>query len=480
MKKIFIIFGLGAATLFTSCKDDLDLKPYNALETSVALQTPTDFQNAIRGAYGGLRRNGYFGGRWILFPDALTDNLIVCRSGRLDGLLQYEWRYDAEVGWGGMFLDPYQVIARANIVLANLNTLADGPVKDELRGEALALRAMCHFDMLRVFGKAPKFAGPNDLGVAYVKVQDVTIKPARETVASNIQNILDDMLTAYGLITTSTADNTRLNKRSVAGLLSRIYLYIGDYPNAEKYAKECIAEGVTITPAASLLSLYQDGFQGSILFRIRHTDTDLPTPAERNNIGVQYSQTGPSGVRSEFVPDYAFYQLFGNNDLRKPVIFSTSPFAGKTYNHIAKYFGRATGTRNQVDTKVLRAEEVYLNLAEALAEQGKDAEALAALDEIRSRRYSGFVSGGETGNALKDAIALERRKELCFEGHHFFDLKRKGLGVQRSDFGDEADGGGVPHQYKTLEATDYRWQLPIPQDAINANPNLVQNPGYSR
>ena len=211
MKKLFFIFGLGATTLFTSCKDDLELKPFNALETTVALQTPTDFQNAVRGAYGAFRRVGYYGGRSILFPDAMADNLIVCRTGRLDGILQYEWRYDSEVGWGGMFLDPYQVIARANLVIGNIGALPDGPTKSEVLAEALALRAIAHFDMLRVFGKAPKFATASDLGVAYVKTADITIKPARETVASNMENVLSDLLAAYASITTSTTDNTRLN-----------------------------------------------------------------------------------------------------------------------------------------------------------------------------------------------------------------------------------------------------------------------------
>jgi hypothetical protein len=357
MKKLFLIFGIAAATLLTSCKDDLELQPFNQLETGAALQTPTDFQNALRGAYGGLRRENYYGGRMILFPDALTDNVILNSQGRFDGRLVYEFRADAESGWGGMFLDPYQVIARVNIVLANIDNLADGPAKDQLRGEALALRAMCHFDMMRIFGKAPALAGASDLGVAYVTSADINAKPARETVASNVENILADMTTAYGIITTSSADITRLNKRAVAALLARIYLYIGDAANAEVYAKECIAEGVTVTPSANLLSMYQDGFTGSIIFKIRHTDNDLPT-TERWSIGNEYSQTLPNGVRSEFNVEYAFYQLFGDNDLRKPVIFSTSPFSGTDYNHIAKYFGRATGTRNQVDAKVIRAEEV--------------------------------------------------------------------------------------------------------------------------
>jgi hypothetical protein len=119
-----------------------------------------------------------------------------------------------------------------------------------------------------------------------------------------------------------------------------------------------------------------------------------------------------------------------------------------------------------------------LNKAEAQYELGLETEALATLDELRAQRFTGFTSPGESGQALEDAIQFERRVELCFEGHRFFDLKRRGESVERSDNGDIIDGSGTPAEVQTLAAGDFRFQFPIPVAEINANPNMVQNPGY--
>ena len=78
---------------------------------------------------------------------------------------------------------------------------------------------------------------------------------------------------------------------------------------------------------------------------------------------------------------------------------------------------------------------------------------------------------------MKNEVDLQRRLELAFEGHRFFDLKRKGLPVSRSAKGDRFDGTGLTYGFKTLEATDFRFQLPIPTNEIRSNPNVIQNPG---
>jgi hypothetical protein len=123
--------------------------------------------------------------------------------------------------------------------------------------------------------------------------------------------------------------------------------------------------------------------------------------------------------------------------------------------------------------------EVLLNKAEAQAALNLDADALATLDLLRVNRYTGFNSPGESGQTLKDAIALERRLELAFEGHRFYDLKRTNQSVVRSAVnGDVADGSGTPAVSTSLPAGDFRFQLPIPQDALNVNENTEQNPGY--
>jgi len=99
------------------------------------------------------------------------------------------------------------------------------------------------------------------------------------------------------------------------------------------------------------------------------------------------------------------------------------------------------------------------------------------LNDLRDLRIDSYV-GGETGAALLDAILFNRRVELSFEGHRFFDLKRRGLAIQRSAFGDIIDGSGTPAEIMVLPAGDYKFQLPIPTAEINANSNMQQNPGY--
>jgi hypothetical protein len=86
--------------------------------------------------------------------------------------------------------------------------------------------------------------------------------------------------------------------------------------------------------------------------------------------------------------------MFSATDIRKSAYIQTSAYNGKMQNHIIKYQGRLTGNPAIVDIKVLRVEEVYLNMAEA---QYRINGGLAFLDAVRSQRYSGFVSGGETG-----------------------------------------------------------------------------------
>ena len=131
----------------------------------------------------------------------------------------------------------------------------------------------------------------------------------------------------------------------------------------------------------------------------------------------------------------------------------------------------------QVDYKFFRAAEAQLNKAEALFNLGNEPAARQALDAVRTKRYLTPPSG-ETGTALRDAIRLERRLEFAFEYQRFLDLKRWGLPVQRTAAGDEADGSGTPSEVLTLPAGSNKFQLPMALESLDANPNLVQNPGY--
>lgn len=466
----FIIFSLLG---LVSCDDNLNLTPNNSLDTGVALQKPSDFTNAIKGVYSHFRTGAYWGGWYQTVPDVLSDNLILNSEGRNSKQGLHYWNYSGTNTWGGLWTSGYVVVYRANAILENLENLSEGDFRNNIEGEAIGLRALAHLDMARVFTKFPQHAGAGDLGIPYVTSTDVTQQPSRPSVQETYDKIIADLERAKTLV--GAANGTgRLSTTAINALLSRVYLYIGQYDQAATAATAAINAGGVITARTNFADIWKDKLEQGINFKIRITEAD------GNAIGVQYSQTGASGVRSEYNVDYSLYQLYPDSDIRKSTYFFIGPFAGKEFIHIAKYFGRETGSVNLVDAKLIRWEEVYLTRAEAFAELGKDADALADLDAIRAERYENFVSGNETGQALKDAIALERRLELAFEGHRFFDLKRKGLAISRSSFGDESNGGGVSLPVDVLEmpAGDPRFQLPIPQAELNANPNMEQNPGY--
>jgi len=471
MKKIiYILFASVLVFSLASCEKDLDTVPFDSVDAASGIKTPKDVENALLGAYGRLRGTNYYGGEFLAKPDILSDNLLLNQQGRQSNKTNFEWRYNPNAAWS-MFTDCYRVIYSANLVLANIDK-ADN-LADNLEGEALALRSLAFFDALRVYSEFPARSGADaTLGLPYVTEPNALILPARETVGSNYANLITDLTTAATKISSDNGEG-RLNKAAVYALLSRVYLYMGDWANTNTAADNAIAS--SNTPIASITNfpfVWKDANREGILFLVRNTSLD------GISVGVPYSQTGPTGTKSEYVIDYDFYQMYSATDVRKGAYIFTSVFEGNTYNNINKYLGRLSGDANVVDMKVLRMAEVYLNKAEALAELSQDGPALAALDVVRSNRYSSFTSPNESGNSLKDAIKKERRLELAFEGHRFFDLKRWSQPVLRSNFGEFSDGSGTPAIFQNLPADDYRFQLPIPQFEINANANVEQNPGY--
>jgi len=461
------------ACSFMACDDQLELFPHDELAVEESFQNVEDFNNAIKGLYTGFRRSGYYGATSgaasiYFIPDVISDNVIINANGRRSREAFYDWRYDEDDSSETFWLSAYKVVQRANLILDKLKNLPDGDVKNNIEGQALAARGIAHFDMVKFYASLPAQGAGNELGVPYVTSIDPTLKPARNSVSETYNSILSDLNTSLGLI---AEDNGRgfLNKSVVQALLSRVYLYMGDW---EKVIESANAVNGVISTVEEFPGIWKDGSEASVLWKIVVTEPDDVT------VGVAWFQESPDGVRSEYNVDKSLYDLYTENDVRKATYFETSDFSGVTYNHIIKYRGRETGNANEVDAKVIRYAEVLLNKAEAQFETGDESGALTTLDELRANRYTDFESPEETGNALSDAIALERRLELAFEGHRFFDLKRKGLSCVRSDFGDVADGTGEQAEFKELPAGDHRWNMAIGTGEINANSNMVQNPGY--
>lgn len=477
--KIKLLSFLFLSLAMFSCDDEInDLQPFTEGNPETFFNTVSAFQNGVDGAYSQLRNyysatNGYQG-----MPDIMSDNVILAATGRLSNETMYDWRYVPTTGTVEFYWsEAYEAINAANLVIGQIDNLADGEDKNNILGQALAARAFAHFDLVRYYGKIPTQSADagSSLGVVYMKVEDGDTgdpfaQPARETVASNYAEIIGDLERAADLVSDDNGEG-RFDKDAVYGLLSRVYLYNGEYEKVISAANQVSED---IATAAQLPNVYLDATNAGIVYEL---SVNTSSESRYNNVGVIYSQTVSGNVRSEYAAAYDYVQLLDPDDVRSEVAVFDATYDGNNYNAIKKFIGETGQVNGLVDVKIIRAAEVTLNKAEAQYRLGREAEALATLNELRDKRYSTYT-GGESGAALLDAILTERRIELAFEGHRFFDVKRLGEPIVRSDFGDLADGTGTPPENLVLPAGDYRFQLPIPQAEINANPNMEQNPGY--
>lgn len=478
MKKIILTIS-AAIVLMTSCKKDLTQFPYNQIETTQAFNTEADVTLAVNGMYAGLRSSGsYFvTGTWNILGDVLADNLVLNPVGRLSLKTPfYEWRYTGE-STSGFFSGGYTNIRRANAILENIDKLPVTALTSDAKGQAYAIRAMIYFDMTRIYSKTYANATDADLTVPYITVTDPTIMPAKESLKGVYDKIIADLVAAEALI--GANGTLKLSKLSVAGLLSRVYFYKADYPNAIAAANRALGATPAIGTIATFPAIWTDATEVGVLFKVKNTTVD-----NINAQGTNYYQTVAGEIKSEYVVDYSFYQLFDATDVRKSTYIQTSPYLGNPMNHVIKYRGRSGQPAGVVDGKALRSAEVLLNRMES-EYYTNPAAAVADLVLLKTNRYTGYVSTVDlalTGAPLLAEIQKQRRLELAFEGSdRFFDIKRRNAPIQRDAVhGQNADGSGTPPVFATMPVGDKRFLLPFPQTELNFNTNLKQNPGYDQ
>jgi len=476
MKKYTIILStIFAMAFMTSCdQDNLNLNPFNALGSDVALNTPDDFEIAVNGLYAMMIDAPYYGADLMSFPDVLADNLIINLDARQTQRATFEWRYNPNLTRGGFMGDAYDVVQHANFILENIDKLPAGAQRDNIEAQCYAARALSHFNVNNVFGEIPTQSGSSNsaLGATLVFSSDIRQTLPRSTVGAVYTSVINDLENAKAKVSASNGID-RFNADAINGLLSRVYLYNGQWQQAVDAANAVTG---SVAQFGNFTGVWDDSSDDGVLLKLinRDADTDVST-------GVPYSQTLTDGIFSEYVVDFGLFNLYSAQDVRQGAYIQTSAFGTTgTYNHVAKWLTSSINMGTGVlDIKIVRAAEVQLNKAEALANMNMDGPALAALDEVRSQRYVVIPGGGETGQALKDAIQLERRLELAFEGHRFFDIKRQGLPIQRTNAGQFSDGTGTPPLFLTLPAGDCLFQLAIPVREINVNPSAVQNPCYN-
>ena len=478
IKKLGLVVLLGAA--LASCEKKVtDLRPTDLIPADVAITTVGDATNAINGVYG-----SYSARRSVYISALLTDEVRLGTGSEYrnvgNGLFNFQNTSDAQ-DWrdgetGGVFTNMYTVIDRANRVLELLppaiaSNAAEEALKSQYRGEMLAMRALAHLELLRMFSETPEYAADKAgvvLQTEYVK-NPTAYRPKRNTQGEVMTQILADLAAAKPLIPTSFVNNGRLTRNAVVAIQARAALHTKSWQEVVDRSTE-VLNLQPITARANYAALWTERIlpanqTNEVIWKLNVTSANSGSA-----IGTLFQDAGTGALQAG--PAVKLMNTFDQtNDIRYSTFFRTTP-----RNLIAKYgaFVTGNGENFQYDVKVLRSSEFLLSRAEAYAELNNLTAANADLAALRAARITGYAHTAIADKAaMISALLTERYKELCYEGQRYYDLKRRTLPIVR----DLADVAGRA-EIQTLQPSSPKYILPIPQQELFANPNYGQNPGY--
>jgi hypothetical protein len=326
-----------------------------------------------------------------------------------------------------------------------------------------------YFELVKHFSR-PYTVDPAALGVPLILTYDPFLKPKRNTLQEVYTQIKKDLDNAIQLMTIDRSSGY-FSKNAAKALLARMHQFKGEWGSALT-----VAEDVIKNSGYSLLTLNQlPGYWASNTSRNDKVETlfevvnDLVGNAGNNSLAYFYDQSGGYG---DALAAQSLYNLYATTDVRRSLILTSSPTRGNV-RVVNKFPNSSQPDKDEV--KVLRMSEVYLIAAEAAYQTGNEILARTYLNAVATRRDASFTAYNSTGINLLNDILLERRKELAFEGHRYWDLVRYNRDVVRVNI-----SGNYPGVPLTIGVNNYRRILPIPQSELDANPNIrdQQNPGY--
>lgn len=491
--KLFIALAL-AGLLVQGCskKEIVELTPEFQVDALTNPSSMAQVEQVLLGAYAGFRNANYYGSGsgtgagWSLMPDVLSDNLYEAVESLANSRDMADWLYTPQTGQiAGIYTAPYQVIASANVVLRDVDkftTPANRKMANRIKGQALAIRALAHFDLMRYFSVNFDRNSTSVLALPYVKefTVNTTNRLKRLNNKEYYDNIFADITQALPLLAdvdrpvnpASRTTRPFIDQTAVYALQARVNLYAGDWQGAVTAATQAINRVPLVTSQAVFSGMYTEANPGETIW----------------NVQFESGQSGPTFLvyfatvqRSYFrpAPEVATTDgasgLIRSNDIRYNAYFT--PIGGRLA--MTKYRGKgaASVSDGNANFPVFRTGEMYLIRAEAYARMGGANEVLAMndLNTLRAARIPGYTPEVLVGSALLTAIANERRRELFGEGHRFFDLKRTTRTITRGS----ACGSALSVAGNcTLLPNAREWALPIPESVINANESMVQNPGY--
>lgn len=478
MNKTRNLLGLATLGLFLAgapACNPLNQEVPTALTPAEGYSTAGRIDKSAVGMYDGLQNLEFLGGRALIYSDVRSDD--VDPSPFFTDVANFSAQANnaqTTAAWTGA----YRTIFQVNYFLQNLAAnpgIAPAALEAQYTGEGKFIRALTYFHLVNLYAQPYNFSAnaahigvplqltaPQDAAEAFSNTQQL----ARSTVAQVYAQIDKDLTEALAGVpegpTTAPAygDVARVTKDAVRGLQSRVALYKGDYAGAVAAAAGILPTRHQLNASPAVPFTAATYLNSESIFSVAMNASDNPNT--NNALGQHYGAARRADIT---VTPYALIPVaqFPAADARRQLL---SPSAVPA-NSAARIFTTKYSNGSADYVPILRYSEVLLNRAEGLAQTdaGVSAAAIGFLNQVRDRSKpataASYTAASFTNKqALIDAVLLERRLELAFEGHRYYDLLRYKQNPGRINYGDN----------KAI--------LPIPLVDIQLNPNLVQNPGY--
>ena len=478
--KIFIVF-IGALSVLGCNEDILTQTPDHVISEVLVLKSADKLQNLLTGSYNEISRKQYLGR--VLYKRAAvkgTDFRFVKTTYNPRDYEQIEYKYEESSNSSGnadlLWRQSYKGIGNLNLIIDNIDAAEGDPdQKEQIKAEALGLRGMIYFDLARTFAYPWIKDGASAQGLP-LNLSSSEVIIDRSNLGETYNQIILDMTTALNLMEDNSwvpGSTKYITKTGTKALLARVYLYKQDWDNALRYAEEVIAvRGESyLMPASSYA--FTD-YNSESLFELSITSQNS---LGSNGLGAQFDFK--QGGQGDVIATQTFVDLLKTyQDDPRASFLEMDKEDGN--NAFVKYTNRGDGGGlSDHNIPVIRLSEVYLIAAEAAANgaAGGDAQALTYLNTLIKNRTEDFQSdkATETGEALKQRIAEERRRELALEGHGVYDYIRRGVNIVRPS--EEHVNTGVEISNLDIMATDFRTIYPIPSSEIEAS-GMEQTQGY--
>lgn len=502
MKKIFIILIISCTTF--SCKEEfIDLQPISDMNAEIFYKTEQDMNQAVMSPYSSLRN--LYNQPFIYVSEIRSDNTTFSWvPGNSKDMTSIDNFADVLLSDNANVLNvwnnSYNTILRSNIVLDKIDgvTFSDNTLKEQYKAEARFLRALVYFWLVRVYGDVPKVDHELTIEEAYALGRTST-QEIYDFIVEDLKFAEANLPAGY-----TDVDRGRVTVGGAKGLLAKVYMTMAGYPLkmgdsyyalAEAKALEVINMGqYSLMPDYKSLFDVTNKNTSESLFEIQYKKGGTGTGSPWNNdFAPRFSNrevvlVGDKGGFNAPTPDMS--QAYEDGDPRKAISMSDGYVSdpGGTFineKYVKKYYDVSfSGSDNDNNWIAIRLADIYLLYAEALVRQGKQQDvALIYLNKIRERARN---STGGNPNVLPDyapfgsdaefllAIAQERRVELAFENHRWFDLVRTERAKEVMSAEQQKQNGFDPGSW-----SDNMLLYPIPLQVIQSNPEgIKQNPGY--